>query len=138
MNDQFPNSFDLGTERENVIAEVSPKGLKAKKGKTETVYPSFYIYNGPKDLAKDLQALASEAGDEGFYVMVKVIPTRTTEEKTHRDGEVEHKSSLDLEVLEICLPEEIVAEEDTEETDDADEVDGIVSAAKDLGIETGE
>lgn len=145
MNKDFPNSFDLGREEKMITCEasVSEKGVKVKKGKAkkQKLYPSTYIYEGPEGLAESVRELSKEAGaGESFYALVKIRPNRTTEEvTTNKDGETKERSSLEFDLLEICLPESVEAEdeESDEESSGDDNLDlqeSMDSAAKSLKI----
>lgn len=137
LKEQFPNSYELGQERECVSCDCvnsEPKSEKKTKKKVEKYYPNAYVYNGPDGLAEDVRALADEAGEDGFYAVVRIVPTRTSEEQiTDKEGETKERSSLDFEIREIRLPNKVESE-DEEPADDSEAVDRIVSAAKSLGI----
>ena len=144
MNKDFPNEYDLGRESEMIKAEVSatPKGVKVKKSKpkTEILYPSTYIYEGPEGLADEVRRLAKEAGaGESFYALVKIRPNRTTAETTtNREGETKEKSSLEFEIQSICLPDSVESEDEAETEssgdDNLDLQESMDSAAKSLKI----
>ena len=141
LEEQFPNSYELGQEREVMDCPCAcgsePKSeTKKSKKKMEKYYPSSYIYNGPDGLAEDVRKLAKKAGDEGFYALIRIVPTRTSEEQiTDKEGETKEKSSLDFEIREICLPTKVESDDsESEPADDSEAVDRIVSAAKSLGI----
>jgi len=137
LKEQFPNSYELGQERECVSCDCvnsESKSEKKTKKKVEKYYPNAYVYNGPDGLAEDVRALADEAGEDGFYAVVRIVPTRTSEEQiTDKEGETKERSSLDFEIREIRLPNKVESE-DEEPADDSEAVDRIVSAAKSLGI----
>ena len=141
---QFPNKYDLGREEKITTCEasVSGTGVKVKKGKAkkQKLYPSTYIYEGPEGLAEAVRELSKEAGaGESFYVLAKIRPNRTTEEvTTNKDGETKERSSLEFDLLEICLPESVESE-DVEENessgdDNLDLQESMDSAAKSLKI----
>ena len=142
IEEQFPNSYELGQEREVMDcpcacgSEPKSETKKSKKKKMEKYYPSSYIYNGPDGLAEDVRKLAKKAGEEGFYALIRIVPTRTSEEQiTDKEGETKEKSSLDFEIREICLPTKVESDDsESEPADDSEAVDRIVSAAKSLGI----
>lgn len=142
---QFPNKYDLGREEKITTCEasVSGTGVKVKKGKAkkQKLYPSTYIYEGPEGLAEAVRELSKEAGaGESFYALVKIRPNRTTEEvTTNKDGETKERSSLEFDLLEICLPESVEAEdkESDQESSGDDNLDlneALDSAAKSLKI----
>lgn len=139
LEEQFPNSYELGQEREAISCDCvkSESGsTKKTKKKVEKYYPNAYVYNGPDGLAEDVRKLADKAGEDGFYALVRIVPTRTSEEQiTDKEGDTKERSSLDFEIREICLPAKVDAEdEESEPADDAESVDRIVGAAKALGI----
>lgn len=142
---QFPNKYDLGREEKITTCEasVSGTGVKVKKGKAkkQKLYPSTYIYEGPEGLAEAVRELSKEAGaGESFYVLAKIRPNRTTEEvTTNKDGETKERSSLEFDLLEICLPESVEAEDEESDQessgdDNLDLNEAMDSAAKSLKI----
>lgn len=124
--------FELGRERDAIPEGPINPGKKAGKVKKEMYFPSLYIYEGPDGLAEKIRELAKEADGKPFDVTICISPTRTSSETiTDKDGEQSEKSSVDLQIHSIKLPDSAITEDDesdeedvkSDEEDLADEMD---------------
>ena len=130
--------FDLGRERDAIPEGPLTRGEKKKKGKKEVYFPSLYIYEGPDGLAERIRELAKEADGKPFDVTICITPTRTSSETiTDKDGKETEKSSIDVQIHSIKLPDSAVTEEDEDEgieSDDEELADKMDENARSSGL----
>lgn len=106
--EEFPNKIDLGRE-ENVPTAVCAPDSKGGKTKCEkrTYYPSLYI-NGVDGLA----GLEKEGWALVRY-RTRSLTVRTEDDDKNGDsGMMNSGPSVDLEIRELCLPEDSTSEGD--------------------------
>ena len=146
MSDTTTQVFDLG--RESTHTEIGKDKKEVKK--TETSYPSVYIWQSPPELTR----LLAKAGKEGVMISAKVVPVSASEQTILKDrscgpcnvvGEDETKkptpreeSSVEFEIhtIEITGAAEESDKESESDESTAGQEDLIVKAAKKLGIAT--
>ena len=129
----FPKSFDLGRKPE--VSMTASEVKSPENDEPRVNYPCVYVYDAPLALSAALR----EAPEDGVYALVKIVPVRSTETTEVRNGKEKESASVEFEIHEIRLPDELEADVEDDESESvegepASGEDKIIKAARKLGL----